>query len=592
MKIYSRLLLLSWFSAGALMQLWHSSFQKTEIENVLLGEKKYFIASSLEIPDPRGRNANAIIEIKAVCKNKQWLPCKAKIYASFQGENLPLPHQYFLAHASFIPIGAPQLPDEFDFSSHMKKKNVFLHTVLRKSDYRLLSIQKPFWHPEVIASKAGLFTLQTLKNIGLEQNDLSVGIALIMGNDLLLEPDIIRDYAATGALHVLSVSGLHVGIVYLLLNQILMKLRNKRRGDMLRMLLLLAGVWAYSIATGLSPSVIRSANMLSMMIIGETWSKKGFSVNTLGASAILQCLFQPASLLEPGFQLSYLAVLGILIAYKPLNLLNESGNPIIAHVWSVCSVSISAQIFTLPLSLYYFQQFPNYFLPANLLVIPVSAVVLYSGLSMLLFSGIPYLNTLNGLVLKYSLSAMNRTIEWMANLPFAVCDQIDADLLKISILYFIIIMLIIFFSTRFSLYLNLALKGTCALLAVAVMEQYQISIRSEWEYYRSGKENLIAVINGNQAKVYYTGSSEKINSHTKKLQRHWTLMGIKNPVWIPIEYGKDNPTLVKIRSKGNSNTTPVIISLKQDRRNKNETRENSYLRGNASRPVYFVLGAS
>jgi competence protein ComEC len=410
-----------------------------------------------------------------------------------------------------------------------------------------------------------------------------------MGNDALLDHDTISKYAATGALHILSVSGLHVGIVYILLNSLLKHLlKKKKKNGIIRLLLLLAGIWAYSIATGLSTSVIRSANMLSIMVIGETLGKKGFSVNTLAASAVIQCILHPASLLEPGFQLSYLAVLGILTIYSPLKMILQHPNPILAHIASVCSVSLSAQLFTFPLSLYYFQQFPNYFLPANLLIIPISGIVLYSGLAMLLFSGIPLLHEINVIILKYSLMLMNFMVKFFSELPFAITDNIGLSFINMMILYITIASIIFFFLKMNAVFLRLSLLSIALMSGISMLHEYRIQTQCRWEIYHSDKGRIVALINGKTMHLLSTPGLYRSPYLTRKMKRHWNLDGIEKINWVRLDSTDKAPVCIRIFTEINKGANEKVLKSIIGKKKIHEEHADSFVQGNMPLSLVFT----
>jgi len=569
-KFLAPFFLLAWLFLGASIQLSHSSLKKEKDINALKGEQISFLASLKELPSKKGKTASAMANIHAVYRNKNWEKINACVYISFTDnlEKIPQPENYFTGVAEFKTIAPSIIPGDFDFASYLKKKDVFLQCRLKKLDYRILSEKRPAWHKEVFAAYAGEHTLEIMSNIGLGEEDRSVGAALIMGNDALIHQETVKKYAATGALHILSVSGLHVGIVYLLLNAFLKHFNGGKKTRILKLVLMLSGIWCYAIATGMSSSVIRSANMLSIMVIGETIGRKGFSVNTLAASALIQCLIQPSSLLEPGFQLSYLAVLGILIVYKPLNLLFKNTNPVINHIISVCCVSFAAQLFTFPLSLYYFHQFPNYFLPANLLIIPVSGIVLYAGLALLISNGIPHINDVNIFILKYSLRLMNYFVDLFAGLPYATIENIILPVEEMLTWYLMIFCTCLFFKNNKFIFLKLSGILFSIIIIINIINEYKYATQKLWEIYETPTGAVITIINGKKMTVLASGEILKSDHIKKKINNRKTLMGIEELEIKRTDGGDKRLTqiLVNRANTNNKNVPYTQIQLKTTQR--------------------------
>jgi competence protein ComEC len=216
-----------------------------------------------------------------------------------------------------------------------------------------------------------------------------IAAALILGQKENLDRDIKNAYSETGTMHILAVSGLHVGIIYAILLFPLkgIRLKSNQRKVYLTGVILL--IWVYAVLTGFSPSVIRAATMFSLFTAGQMRKRKPSSFNILAFSAMLMITFNPAVIYEVGFQLSYAAVAGILLIQPLILRYWLPPNRVLEYGWQLTTVSIAAQLGTFPLSVYYFHIFPSYFLLANLIVIPLSFVVMSVGVTFLALSWVP-----------------------------------------------------------------------------------------------------------------------------------------------------------------------------------------------------------
>ena len=215
-------------------------------------------------------------------------------------------------------------------------------------------------------------------NNGVEGKQLKVASALLLGYRENLDKELVKSYASAGAMHVLAVSGLHVGILYLLLTRIfsfLKKVKKVKNGKFILTILIVSFLWFYAIMTGLSASVMRATTMFSFIVIGnELLNRKTSIYNTLAVSAIILMIINPFIVYQVGFQLSYVAVVGIVYLQPKLNRLFYSRYKLVRGVWAITCVSLAAQIATFPLSLHYFHQFSTYFFISNLIVIPASSL--------------------------------------------------------------------------------------------------------------------------------------------------------------------------------------------------------------------------
>ncbi|WP_373059684.1 ComEC/Rec2 family competence protein [Zunongwangia sp. H14] len=223
--------------------------------------------------------------------------------------------------------------------------------------------------------------IQNLQQHSFSPEELAVIQALILGNRRDISAETYKSYAASGAVHILAVSGLHVGILLLILNWLLRPLeRLPKNGKFLKLLFVLTALWSYAFVAGLSPSVIRAVSMFSFLAVGMHINRRTSTMNTLFMSLLVLLLINPFYLLQAGFQLSYLAVFAIIAIQPKLYILIKADNRLIDYFWKILSVSIAAQIGVLPLSLYYFHQFPGLFFITNLVILPFLGIILAGGI--------------------------------------------------------------------------------------------------------------------------------------------------------------------------------------------------------------------
>jgi competence protein ComEC len=197
--------------------------------------------------------------------------------------------------------------------------------------------------------------------------------------------------------------------------------------QLLKSVILISFVCLYAYITGLSPSVCRSAVMISFSIIGKQINHQSNPFNLIAGSAFFLLIIDPAYLFDIGFQLSYLAVLGIIYFYDAIYRLCYFENKFADQIWMLIAVSIAAQLSTLAISLYYFHQFPNYFLLANLLAIPLSSIALYLGIALLALNPIPFIAKYIGLVLSKCIALMGYILHKISILPYALSYYYHID---------------------------------------------------------------------------------------------------------------------------------------------------------------------
>jgi competence protein ComEC len=296
-----------------------------------------------------------------------------------------------------------------------------------------------------------------LRDNHMEGREFAVAAALLLGYVEELDPELRSAYSASGAMHILSVSGMHVGIIYLFLEFLLGFMNRSKTGRLSKAILLLLLIWFYAILTGLSPSVLRSAAMLSLPIVGRSLNRSPNMYNVVAASAIFILAFDPSLLLDTGFQLSYLAVTGIMVLYKPVYDLYVTSAWLPDKVWSVVAVSIAAQIATLPLTLYVFHQFPNYFMLTNIFVVPLSSLIIYTGILVLVVGYVPVVSLLCAKVLVFLVWLLNSVIVGIERLPFSTLNGIYITGSGMILLYLFIAVVFLYLTRRQIVFLGMVL---------------------------------------------------------------------------------------------------------------------------------------
>lgn len=261
------------------------------------------------------------------------------------------------------------------------------------------------------------------RQLGFTGDELAVLSALTIGDKTELSESVRESYSIAGASHILALSGLHIGLLYAFLFFILRPVARKgRTGRCVRSVSLLVLLWAFAFFTGLSPSVVRSVTMFSILALADIFGRQPFSLNTLAVTAWLMLLCNPAGLFDVGFQLSFLAAASILLIQRPVYRLFAVRNRVGKSVWGLMSVSIAAQIGTAPLVMFYFSRFSVHFLLTNLLVIPLITIILYAAIFMLLLTPFPWLQIWAVVGVRKLLEGLNLFVRWVEQLP---CSSVD-----------------------------------------------------------------------------------------------------------------------------------------------------------------------
>jgi competence protein ComEC len=299
--------------------------------------------------------------------------------------------------------------------------------------------------------------LNRLQKIVPDHPSFTVAAALMFGYKNELDKELRQSFSNIGAGHVLAISGLHFAIVFGMVYFMLSFLGNSQRGRLIKQAIVLPLIWGFAFMTGFSPSVIRAALMLSIWGIGNMFFCKSFTLNTVAIAAFFMLLYNPLYLFDIGFQLSFMAVISIILVNPHLVNLYETKNPMIKYIWDLCCVSVSAQIGVLPVSVYYFHQIPLLFLLTNLCVIPLVTLLLFLiPLSLffdILFGNIPVLMY----PLNTGLNLFLSTIRFLDEIPNGSIQLIDFDFGEMIAWFAAIVLLLLIFIKKRSMYLYLLL---------------------------------------------------------------------------------------------------------------------------------------
>jgi competence protein ComEC len=283
---------------------------------------------------------------------------------------------------------------------------------------------------ERIKKRIQLLTAQYISGV----DERIITEALLIGKTDGLSDHLRQAYAASGTMHVLAVSGLHVGIIYWILLIFLKPLTTFAHGRWLIASTSIVILWCYAALTGFSPSVLRAVAMFTFVAISNPFGLRSQTVNTLAASLFILLIYDPGLISNIGFQLSYLAVAGIIWIHPVLYKTFQPNHKAIDYCWSIISVSIAAQLTTFPLTVYYFHQFPVYFIPANLIIIPLSFLILLICLIFIALGSFSITATLLGKVIEASIGFMNSIAHAFQELPGQLPNDIQLTISQAFIL--------------------------------------------------------------------------------------------------------------------------------------------------------------
>lgn len=501
--IYGMLLTIMLFIAGMaqieLRNPWRIKNHFMQIED----KPMYYLARLSEPPQQRAKSTRVQLSIQGIVTAEgEKKPAAGKIIAYLPIGTAGLKYGDLILFNSSPDFVAPPLnPHQFDYRSYLARSGILHQVFLKDANWKKIGLgyTNPLFST---AFHLRNYLLDALQKAGLDGDEFYVASAILLGYDDHLPAYLRQSYTAAGGMHVLCVSGLHVGIVYLFFSFILVFPGRNKKGKIFKAVIILLILWFYALLTGLSPSVIRASTMFSFMLIGKTFHKKGYIINTLAGSAFFLLWFDPQALFHIGFQLSYAAVVGIVMLQKPVYSIFHFRNWLLNKSWEATSVAIAAQIATTPFILYYFGQFPTYFILSNLILAPLSFIVIVTGMILLLISPVPLIASYVGWALSSMIYVMNYLITSIESFPSAVLQPLYIPVFAALLLAVLIIQLFYIPSAGWKKFTIPLLSTSIVFLFVLTTNHIKHLQQSQLTIYGIPKHTVIDFVHGKHHIVY------------------------------------------------------------------------------------------
>ncbi|HLG33443.1 MAG TPA: ComEC/Rec2 family competence protein [Bacteroidia bacterium] len=462
-------------------------------------EAKAFIGYLNEEPIEKYKSRKAEIIITEVKTKVGWKKCRGKILAYINRDSLSQKLSYgdVISFSSVpLPTEPPKNPNQFNYKRYLHFHQIEHQVYLPSGKW--ISLRSNSGNP-VLRFAIGVRKklLDIYKHQGISGREFAVLSALTLGYVDEIDDETKRAFSASGAMHVLSVSGQHVGIIFIGLTWLLFFLERGKWRKIIQAVLLLLLIWCYVIITGLSPAVLRAGTMITFIIVGKMMRSNTNIFNTIAVSAIFLMAFNPNLIMEVGFQLSYLAVSGIVLiqpwVYKQLFVRNR----ILDAIWKLTSISLAAQLATFPLGLLYFQQFPNYFIFSNLIVIPLATIIIYGGIVLLLAgSWIPSVTVWIAVAVDSLTWFLNAIVTFIEKLPYSIMSGIAIDIFQTWVIYVIIASLCFFIAMKNIFWLRISLALFAFYLALWLNDSRYISGQKQMVVYNVKGNTAIQLTEG------------------------------------------------------------------------------------------------
>ncbi|MFK8269960.1 ComEC/Rec2 family competence protein [Capnocytophaga stomatis] len=489
---------------GILVATLHNPTLKSNHYTNLLSENEYYLLQTRIIEKISESNFGTTYKAELISADNQEIGGKLLTFfpkdslnkADFQRD------EFITVSAKLTSIPAPKNPYQFDYKAYMQRQEVFwkanvvsykIHNELKGSSVRGFA--------EKIRTK-----MFSILDSNFSKETASLLKTLLLGNRKDLDENTYQNYIDAGAVHILAISGLHIGIITAILLFLLQKLPNFGIWKKLRFVLLLFFLWSFAFLAGLSPSVLRAVTMFSFIGISLMLSKQQGRFDALMFSMLLLLLINPNYLYEVGFQLSYLAVFSILIFYPWMEKRWQPKTKLLKSIWSLFLVGISAQIVILPISLYYFHQFPFLFFVSNLLLVPLLSPVLILGFLALILGFFGVLPSFLVFLLEKIINLMNFCTKIIASQEEFIVRNIYFDD-KLLIFSLLMVLALIFWINKQDFKRTMALLSSILVFqAVLFYNKYQIESTENLTVFHLYKKSLFSVRKGNQLIVFQNDS--------------------------------------------------------------------------------------
>lgn len=438
------------------------------------------------------------------------VPCTGKIVINLNKESvnttLDLGKIY---HTKSIlrKINSPLNPYTFDYSGYLKKQNIHHQIAIKPTDIIELQIENTTLR--TLAAQWRKKIQISLQKHPFKENEMAIINAIILGQRQSISKDLLNSYAGAGAIHILAVSGLHVGILFLLLNFLFRPLEKLPSGKHFKTGIIILILWGFALLTGLSGSVVRAVTMFSFIAIGLAMKNQRSPVlHALITSYFFLVLIYPLYLFDVGFQMSYTAVLGIvLIQSKIEKIIPRIRWYFPRKIWQLLSVSVAATIGTLPISLYYFHQFPGLFFLSNVVIIPFIGLIMAIGLLVVSLSMLELLPNLLVQIYSHILHAMNIFIEWIASQEQFIFKNISFSIFALLASYLLIIMAYRYWRNRKAAQLLGFLIAVLLLQSVFIYEKHLTETSQETVIFHKSKNSFIGIKDGATVDLFHSGDS-------------------------------------------------------------------------------------
>lgn len=464
------------------------------------------------------RSFRVTATVKATLDSAGWRPARGKIIIYFRKDSTFTPAELdygveLVIRAPVQPVKNQGNPGAFDFARYCLFQGITGQVFLQKDDFFLPGTSNPTLIQRLIFP-AREAILKIIRKYIPGDREKGLAEALLVGYKNDLDKSLVQSYSNTGVVHVIAISGLHIGLIYWVLLLLLKPFAGTRGFSWLQPLIVIAGLWGFSLMAGGSPSVLRSAVMFTCIVAGQSFKRHGQVYNTMALSALILLCYNPYWLWDIGFQLSYAAVLSIIVFMKPVYNWIYVKNKMLDFFWQLNAVTIAAQILTLPFTIYHFHQFPNYFMLANVVAVPLSSVIVLGEILLCGLSFSPVVAAFIGSVLSWLITQMNDYIKEVESLPSALWEGIQVSLAQALFLIALIVVIGWWLMEKKRLGCLLALSSAFGFMIIDAIDSSAAKLQVSLTVYNVPGRSAIDFVSGKNF-FFYGDDSANVDKSTR-----------------------------------------------------------------------------
>ena len=488
------------FAMGAWLVMQNDIRNKKEWIGRMYKKTDAVVAILNEKPQEQSNSFKALASIGGLVENGSMVTAKGYIAIYFKMDSSILQlkegSEIIFTHP-LETIKSSGNPGAFDYARYCLFHNITHQVYLQSQDFIVIRQPNVSYFNQFAVGIRNYF-IELIHRACPTGKESGVAEAMILGQKENLEKSLLESYFDTGLIHLLNISGMRLGFIFMLLTSVTRPLENRKGWNALRISVVLSGIWLYTIICGIYPSLFRAALVFSFLGFSELFYRRVNSYHLLTVSAFALLVYDPFLLWDPGFQLSFLAVLSLIIFYRPIYHWIYFPNKLMNYFWRIAAGSIAVQVLLLPVSIYYFHQFTLIFMVSNLIAIPLSGLIFYCGILLCMSGAIPVVAKCTGSMLFFLIRILDLNVLNLQHFPYAIWSRLSLSVTEVILLLFFISCVGYWFLNKRSFALVLGLSSLLIIFALRIFYLNQVANQCKLLIYQIPHHQAVELIAGDQ----------------------------------------------------------------------------------------------